>query len=73
MSGTLYSSCRGWHCVSGDLTGTFLPRRAVFTLFGFAVFIRRFTPLRPDFFKGTARLRRNTAECNVFLQNPPLS
>lgn len=25
MSGTLYSSCRGWHCVSGDLTGTFLP------------------------------------------------
>lgn len=38
-----------------------------------AVFIRRFTPLRPDFFKGTARLRRNTAEYNVFLPNPPLS
>lgn len=26
------SSCRGWHCVSGDLTRSFLPRRRVFTL-----------------------------------------
>lgn len=27
-----HSSCRGRHCVSGDLTRSFLPRRGVFTL-----------------------------------------
>lgn len=42
LSEALCPSCRSWHCVSGDLTRTFLPslpRRSVFTLFVFDVFV----------------------------------